>query len=240
MKRGTENRNKTVMAGVLGTAAVLCLFYLGSQIFGGSSPTPPPSVAPVRPAPSPLGGAIAQNNASVNQAASGSARGANGQPASAGPTVIAGVDAQKLATTSSSLDPSLRQDAMLRAEHLVYAGSGRNIFSASYTPAPAPVKMVQPKFDVRKHPPVVQQPYVPPPPVTCPPSCPPINMKFFGTATRPNGSRQAILLAGEDVFIASPGEIVARKYKIISVSPNSLQVEDLANNNTQTLPLSVN
>jgi hypothetical protein len=83
-------------------------------------------------------------------------------------------------------------------------------------------------------------PVVPPPPPTCPPSCPPINLKFFGTAVRSNGVRQAFLLQGEDVYLASQGDIVARKYKIVSISMNSIQVEDLTNQNTQTLPLQMN
>jgi hypothetical protein len=33
---------------------------------------------------------------------------------------------------------------------------------------------------------------------------------------------------------------VARKYKIIGILSNSIQVEDLQNSNTQTLPLQTN
>ena len=51
---------------------------------------------------------------------------------------------------------------------------------------------------------------------------------------------QAFLLQGDDVFLASQGDIVARKYKIVSISGNSIQVEDLTNNNPQTLPLQSN
>jgi hypothetical protein len=47
----------------------------------------------------------------------------------------------------------------------------------------------------------------------------------------------AFLLHGEDVFLASDGEIVQRRYKVISVLANSIIVEDMANNNRQTLPL---
>ena len=48
---------------------------------------------------------------------------------------------------------------------------------------------------------------------------------------------EAFLLHGDDVFLASDGEIVQRKYKVISISANSILVEDMANNNRQTLPL---
>ena len=52
-----------------------------------------------------------------------------------------------------------------------------------------------------------------------------------------NGTRQAFLLHGDDVFLASDGDIVQRRYKVISFSANSIVVEDMANNNRQTLPL---
>jgi hypothetical protein len=70
-----------------------------------------------------------------------------------------------------------------------------------------------------------------------PPPPPPIDLKFFGTATSANGHRQAFLLKGEDVLLASDGDIVQRRYKIVTISANSVLVEDLTNNNRQTLPL---
>lgn len=78
--------------------------------------------------------------------------------------------------------------------------------------------------------------YVP----TGPPPPPPIDLKFFGTASSKNGARQALLLHGEDVFVASAGDVVQRRYRIVSVAANSIVVEDLTNNNRQTLPLLAN
>ena len=53
MKLGTENRNKTIMAGVVGVFALFALFYLYEQFFGGpSSPAPQPA-AVAAPASSP-------------------------------------------------------------------------------------------------------------------------------------------------------------------------------------------
>lgn len=237
MKPGTENRNKTVAAGVLGACALIGVIYMATQFLGSDAPTPPPSVVPVART-TPLAGAISQNNAAVSEPGSTTpSRGSSAKPAASPGGLAAGVSAQKVASTSASLDPTLDQSAMLRAEHLVYSGSGRNIFSATYTPLPPVATVVAPKFSARPQPPV----YTPPPaPPTCPPTCPPINLRFFGTATRANGSRQAFLLQGDEVFLASPGDIVARKYRIVSIAPNSLQVEDLVNRNTQTLPLQAN
>jgi hypothetical protein len=232
MKVGTENRNKTILLGVLGTCALLGAGYTLYDTFGGSSPTPPSAVAPVAKT-------MNANNAALNEPAPVTVARSSDTRAGATPAGNApGVAATKIASTSASLDPTLDPSAMLRTEHLVYAGSGRNIFSAIYVPEVK--KIEEAKFSPRpsKNPgPVV--PPEPPKPPTCPPSCPPINLKFFGTATRGN-VRQAFLLQGDDVFLASPGDIVARRYRIVSIAPNSLQVEDMTNNNTQTLPLQSN
>ena len=140
-----------------------------------------------------------------------------------------GPAAKNVGTTSAQLDPTLRMGPMLVTESLVYSGSGRNIFSITSAPIdiPKPIAAVRPKGPVV---PVYTPPAGPPPP-------PPIDLKFFGTATSADGTRRAFLLKGEDVFLASDGEIVQRRYKIVTISANSVLVEDMANNNRQTLPL---
>ena len=188
-------------------AVALCCVFYAYNALYGGSSTPPPSVAPVT-APAP--------------------------PRTTRPTVptpaAPGVNAVRLATTSGSLDPTLDESAMRRTESLVYSGSGRNIFSLVYTPPVALPRHVPP---ARPRRPV----YTPPPPPPGPPPPPPINLKFFGTARRASTGLQAFLLSGDDVYLASAGEIVAHKYKIVAINPGSIQVEDLQNNNTQTLPL---
>lgn len=145
------------------------------------------------------------------------------------PGNVAGAAAKSLGTTSAQLDPTLRMEAMLVTESLVYSGSGRNIFSASSVPVDIPKPIVSPRPKPGPPP--------PPPPPPGPPPPPPIDLKFFGTATAPDGARRAFLLHGEDVFLASGGDIVQRRYKVVSIGANSIVVEDLANNNRQTLPL---
>jgi hypothetical protein len=139
-----------------------------------------------------------------------------------------GAAAKNLGTTSAQLDPTLRMEAMLVTESLAYSGNGRNIFSANSVPVDIP----KPIAPVRK-----AGPPPPPPPPPGPPPPPPIDLKFFGTATGADGKREAFLLHGDDVFLASDGDIVQRRYKVVSVSANSILVEDMANNNRQTLPL---
>ncbi len=145
---------------------------------------------------------------------------------------VVGTAAKSLGTISSQLDPTLKMDAMLVTESLVYAGGGRNIFSSNSAPVNIP-RPVAPVRTAVKTAPV----FVPPPVPTGPPPPPPIDLKFFGTALSPGGHRRAFLLHGEDVFLAVDGDIVQRRYKVITVSANSIVVEDMAYNNRQTLPL---
>jgi hypothetical protein len=133
--------------------------------------------------------------------------------------------------TPSKLDPALHPEGMLLSESLVYAGRGRNIFAAPGTQADA----AAPKIPT----PAATARYVAPVSVnTGPPPPPPIDLRFFGTATRRDGKRQAFLLHGEDVFVASPGDIVSRRYRIDDITANAVTVTDLTNNNQQRLPMS--
>ena len=139
------------------------------------------------------------------------------------------------AVTAADLDPTLRLGPMLVTESLVYSGTGRNIFAGASAAAgaalPRPIAPARPRQVAQA--PVYTGPSGPPPP-------PPIDLKFFGTATVGSGNRQAFLLRGEDVFLASAGDVVQRRYKVISIAANSIVVEDLVNSNRQTLPLLLN
>lgn len=140
--------------------------------------------------------------------------------------------ARRVGTTAADLDPALHFGSMRETESLAYSGSGRNIFSATST---APVTIPRPVMGPRRVEPVavVQGPIGPPPP-------PPIDLKFFGTATSAGKGRQAFLLRGDDVFLASAGDIVQRRYKVVSIAANSVLVEDLTDNHQQSLPLLTN
>ena len=212
MKLGNEDKKKLALAGVLGACALYAVYYMYSSLSGPDVPAPPPAPvvvsAPAR-----------------TQGASASASGSTASERSAGRA------AGKVGTTSAQYDPTLKMEAMLVTESLVYSGSGRNIFSANS--APPPVAIPKAIASARLHSAaqaVVQGPIGPPP-------LPPIDLKFFGVETRANGTRQAFLLHGEDVFLASAGDVVQRRYKVGSISANSIEVEDLTDNNRATLVL---
>ena len=133
---------------------------------------------------------------------------------------------------SARLDPTLHPEGMLLAESLVYSGSGRNIFLS-----PAAAAQQQAAVKIPKA--VASPRYVPPTIAnTGPPPLPPIELRFFGTSTRPDGKRQAFFLRGDDVLIASQGDVVGRRYRVGVIATTSVEVTDLTNNNTQRLPMS--
>ncbi|MFT4114016.1 hypothetical protein [Silvibacterium sp.] len=137
-------------------------------------------------------------------------------------------EATKVSSPLSQLDPTLHPEWMAAAESLEYAGKGRNIFSMNSVPAvieavKGPIRPTQ----------IAQGPTGPPPP-------PPIDLKFYGFETNKAGKRKAFLLHGDDVFIASEGDVVDHRYKVVSILPTSLRVEDIPYNNTQSLPLMQN
>ena len=125
------------------------------------------------------------------------------------------------ALLAQSLDPTLRFDVLKSSEEVTYKGSGRDIFRSQ----PEPVAIPQPVKKV-----IDTGPPPPPPP-------PPIPLKFYGFTGNKSGPKQVFLSKGEDIFVAKEGQVIDRRYKIIKISPNSVEVEDVLTNNRQTLPL---
>jgi hypothetical protein len=126
------------------------------------------------------------------------------------------------AIAANSLDPELRLKLLESSEGTKYEGTGRNIFVPGLEPIPQPIADARPK---------------PPPGPPPPPPPPPINLKFFGFASHTGEPKRVFLAQGDTVFIGTEGEIVDRRYKIVRINPNSVEIEDVLNNNRQTLPL---
>ena len=124
---------------------------------------------------------------------------------------------------AQTLDPTLRFDLLKSSEDVTYKGSGRDIFRSQAPPPEIPK--------------VVQSPVNTGPPPPAPP--PPINLKLYGYAQHKNGEAKKIFLSsGEDIFVAKEGDIVNRRYRILKINNNSVDVEDVLTNNRQTLYLS--
>lgn len=148
---------------------------------------------------------------------------------SAPPTAKGGVrkvaGRHKIDTTARSLDPSLRYDWLRASEDTKYEGAGRNIFRAqAEIPTPVASGKSEDDDEAEKGPPA------PPPP-------PPITLKFFGFASKPGEPKRIFLSQGDDVFIAGEGDIVDRRYRVLRINPAAVEIEDVLNNNRQSIPL---
>ena len=140
---------------------------------------------------------------------------------------------------AQSLDPTVRLDLLAASEGVKYEGNGRNIFKAEVD---VPVVKDDPKLRCKVTPDAPGCPGYDPckanPTIKgCPLYKEPIDLKFFGFANRPGERKRVFLSHGEDVFIAGEGETVNRRYKVMHIGVNSVEIQDVLNNNTQTIPL---
>lgn len=153
------------------------------------------------------------------------------EAAAPGPSSVAlrprGKAAKKL--ERENLDPTLRLDLLAAVEQTQYQGNQRNIFVSQAEPVDIP----KPKGP--GHTDTSQPPAWAPPPV---PQAPPIPLKFYGFASEPGEPKRIFLSMGEDVFVAGEGEIVNRRYKVIRISPTSVEIQDMVfSGPPQSVPL---
>jgi hypothetical protein len=199
---GTENKRQVYI--VIALAAVIAGVG-GYELYNnfGSSPTPVPPPAAANTAARRPAGAPASNSA-------------------------AGPQAQRI--TTNNIDPALHLDKLAQSEDVVYAGTGRNIFSAESAPVPIPQPIAPARNNsVATAPPA---PQIPRPPA--------IDLKYFGYSQSSDKQLRAFLVRGEDIFMARPGDIVDHRYKVDSIMPGAVQITDLGYNNTQSVPLTAN
>lgn len=121
-----------------------------------------------------------------------------------------------------TLDPHLRLDLLAGSEGVAYEGSGHDIFveHAEEIPQPSAPGLLDAKQ------------FVPPPP---PPPPAPINLKFWGWASRPGEAKAVFLAQGDNGFVAHEGEIIARRYKVVKIGPSWVEIEDMLSNQRQNI-----
>ncbi len=135
----------------------------------------------------------------------------------------------------SAIDPRLRLDLLARLQQVPMEGGDRSLFDFGAAPLPEkPEPKILPKEPVAEAPPVDTRPKeearTPPPP--------PIPLRFYGfTMAGRQGPRRAFFLDGEEIYVASEGEIVKQRYKIVRIGVSTAVVEDIESKSQQTLPL---
>lgn len=141
-----------------------------------------------------------------------------------------GAAAAKKERAPQSLDPTLHLMQLASSEQIKYEGSGRNIFISQPDPViPKPVASGTAAPDGSSSYQI--------PPVA---AAAPIPLKFFGFASKPGEPKKIFLSKGDDVFIAGEGEIVDRRYKVLRISPTSVEIQDVVGSGPpQSIPLTL-
>lgn len=135
----------------------------------------------------------------------------------------------------AEIDPTLRMDLLEKVQSVGIEGGTRSLFESSSAPAQMaklvkePPKVIPAKRVVGPMP-AVKIPEPPPPPIP---------LKFYGFVNpRKAGAKRAFFLDGEDIIVATEGQLIKNRYKIVRIGVNSAVVEDTQmKNNQQTLPL---
>lgn len=140
----------------------------------------------------------------------------------------------------TNIDPDLRLDLLAKMQAVPPIEAGRNLFQfGAAPPPPGPVPTLP--SNVQKIP--IKNPTPPPttavlsesrPAPTPPPA--PINLKYYGyVVSKLDGRKEACLLDGEDIILATENQTVKQRYKIVRIALNSIVIEDTQAKNTQTL-----
>jgi hypothetical protein len=225
------DRKRVVILGVL--LAIAAYFY-----FSGSAPSGSPATSQQRPS-GVLGPATSPRLAA--RQASRTTRGQSKSFRNGGdfkPSLKPNKDEQ---IDRSSIDPTLHLDSLTRLKSVKVEGGSRSIFDFGAT-APVVVAGKEPeKIIPQKR--YFTGPVPPPEPVAKveppKPQPPAIPLKFYGFVNQTKaGVKRAFFLDGDDIIVASEGQLVKNRYKIVRIGLNSAIVEDTQfENHQQTLPL---
>ena len=138
-----------------------------------------------------------------------------------------------------TIDPTLRLDLLAKVQDVKAEGGARNLFQFGAAPpkevpkGPEPVIKITKVFDYpRPLPP--PQPEVKP----LPPPEPPIDVKYYGLATKQiDGKKTAFFLDGDNIILAPEGGLVKKKYRVVRIGVASVVMENVDNKKQQSLPL---
>ncbi|HZQ55325.1 MAG TPA: hypothetical protein VFB14_24215 [Bryobacteraceae bacterium] len=210
---------KLLVAGLLVVAGVLFWYNSHGEDEGPSTPTRPAARTESSATPS----TIAKSRGLV-QRRGGTAAGERGT------LRLRAIDA-----TRGDIDPTLRLDLLARLQNVTEPANPRNVFEMGPSPQAAALLKQQ-----MHGPTIVPKPL---PPVMSPAQMAnakptvAIPLKYYGFV-KPveNGkSNQGFFLDGDNVLVASEGEVLKQQYLVVALTPNSARLEDIRLKQGQTL-----
>ena len=229
MRLGAEPKKVAILAGLVALAG----YFVYSNFAGGTGPpTAPPSPAPqalvprIQPVPE-MGRPVPRPERPV---ASSEAR---SRIQEYRPSLKPRKEGER--PDLSAIDPTLRLDLLTKLQDARIEGADRSLFEFSAAPLPkkpeAKIIPVTPAGGA-----AAAADAKPPEPVKPPP--PPIPLRFYGYTTQARqGAKRAFFLDGDDILVASEGDVVKKRYRVVRIGVNSVLVEDLEFKHQQSLPL---
>jgi hypothetical protein len=143
----------------------------------------------------------------------------------------------------AKVDPTLRLDLLAKVQHVEMDAVQRNLFQFGAAPPP-PTPAGDMKIAGLGKIPIGPKGPQPGPLQPTPnagaskPPPPPINLKYYGYSNaRDSSHKRAFFLDGDDIIIASEGELIKKRYKLVKIGVNSVTMEDTQFSSQQTLPL---
>jgi len=230
LKLGAEP--KKVIALIVFVVIAAISYFLNRDSGGTTTTVPPPvSVAPAAAGQKVAAPSIARSS-SVRVTQTGLIKASKESHPNLKPKTI----------DPSSIDPTLRTDLLAKLQDVKVEGITRSLFDVlAAPPAPVATEKEPDKIHPAEKAMVGPMPPKPPPPPPPDPKAPAIPLKFYGFVNPAKTSdKRAFFLDGEEIVIASEGELVKKRYKIVRIGVNSAVVEDTTfkgTNTQQTLPL---
>lgn len=227
MTIGAEDKKKLIWLGVLGVFAAYMVYT--NLLAGPDIPKQPQSASSRSPQASPDPYAAPAPVQSSSARAPSRARNEEFHPVLRSKRAEDRID-------PFSVDPTLHMDLLAKVQDVELSGGARNVFQFSTAPvAKVELKGPEPKVTPKVEP-VKPVETVPTAHVEPPPSPPPY--KFYGfSTTRNNGKKTAYFMEGDEILLASEGDTLKRRYKILRIGPSSVTFEDLDAKKQVSLPL---
>lgn len=238
MKAGTNERKKVIALGVLILVAIVVWFTNRGESGPPVSSTPRP--APAAPPPAARRAQVASDAVVPPRTApsrSMTRGGSTSRSQEFRPSLKPRNPDERIDPTT--IDPTLRLELLAKLQKVTIQGSGRSLFDFAAAPVP---KTPEPKITLNPVQKAMEQAAsgggpapggeaVKPPP-------PPIPLKFYGyTNPSRQGVKRAFFLDGDDILVATEGEVLKRRYKVVRIGISSAVVEDTEQKHQQTLPL---
>jgi hypothetical protein len=222
LKLGAEPRKVAILAGLLVVAAALFIYNLSSDPSSSGVPAGLTSRTPAAPVPATP--RVTTPRRKLNQRSS-----------ERNTIRMRAVTAE---AQRGDIDPTLRLDLLLRLRNVQASAGSRNLFdigpatpdagSAAAAPKiiPGPLPQSEPQ-DAAQSANAAQN------------GAPQIPLKFYGFAAPVSvtGPRRGFFLDGDNILIAAEGDTMKGRYRVVSLSAQSAELEDVQTKTRQTVAL---